>query len=310
MSPRRIIFLAVALLASFATIFLGKAWLGADRTPAPVPQPVAIEEKPQTQILVAKKDLPVGKILRSSEDLQWQTWPEDGVSKNYVVKGAKNMEDFDGYAVRSSLIDGEPITDTRVVSPADRGFLAAVIKPGNRAVTVTLTPASGNAGFIFPGDFVDVLTTLSLIEDEKSSIQHHATETVLRQIRVLAIDQRADAENREVTVAKTATLEVTPKQAEILSVVSEIGKVSLALRSLPLRDREDQLAMDEEDHAGQTYTYDSDATGLIRPPNSASLTQVVVVRGADVKAYTYARANSANGVMGQRPPHETNDEDH
>jgi Flp pilus assembly protein CpaB len=103
---------------------------------------------------------------------------------------------------------------------------------------------------------------------------------------------------------------VTPKQAEILSVVSEIGKVSLALRSLPLRDREDQLAMDEEDHAGQTYTYDSDATGLIRPPNSASLTQVVVVRGADVKAYTYARANSANGVMGQRPPHETNDEDH
>jgi pilus assembly protein CpaB len=309
MSPRRIIFLAVALLASFATIFLGKAWLGSERAPAPAPVPVATEEKAPTMILVARGDLPVGKILRA-ENLRWQAWPDDGISANYAVQGKKNIQDFDGYAVRSSLIDGEPITEARVVSPMDRGFLAAVIKPGNRAVTVALTPASGNAGFIFPGDVVDVLATLALTDDDsgegKSGLAHHATETVLTKIRVLAIDQRADAENREVSVAKTATLEVTPKQAEILSVVSEIGKVSLALRSLPMRD--DQLAM-EEDHASLTYTFDSDATGLIKPPNSSSTKRIVVVRGSEAKTVDFVRP-AATGGMGQRPPHDENDEDH
>jgi pilus assembly protein CpaB len=309
MSPRRIIFLAVALLASFATIFLGKAWLGTERAPAPAPVPVATEEKAPTMILVARGDLPVGKILRA-ENLRWQAWPDDGISPNYAVQGKKNIQDFDGYAVRSSLIDGEPITEARVVSPMDRGFLAAVIKPGNRAVTVALTPASGNAGFIFPGDVVDVLATLALTDDDsgegKSGLAHHATETVLTKIRVLAIDQRADAENREVSVAKTATLEVTPKQAEILSVVSEIGKVSLALRSLPMRD--DQLAM-EEDHTSLTYTFDSDATGLIKPPNSSSTKRIVVVRGSEAKTVDFVRP-AATGGMGQRPPHDENDEDH
>jgi pilus assembly protein CpaB len=311
MSPRRIIFLAVALLASFATIFLGKAWLGTDRAPAPAPVPVAAEEKAPTMILVARGDLPVGKILRGTENLRWQAWPEDGVSPNYAVQGKKNIQDFDGYAVRTSLLEGEPITDARVVSPADRGFLAAVIKPGNRAVTVALTPASGNAGFIFPGDVVDVLATMSLVDEDvgdgKTGLPHHATETVLTKIRVLAIDQRADAENREVSVAKTATLEVTPKQAEILSVVSEISKVSLALRALPMRDN--QLAM-EEDRTDRTFTYDSEATGLIKPPNSSSVTRIIIVRGSDAKVVGFVRPAPAGGGMGQRPPPDENDEDH
>jgi pilus assembly protein CpaB len=302
MSPRRIIFLAVALLASFATIFLGKAWLGSDRT-VPVPVPVATEEKAPTMILVARGDLPVGKIIRA-ENLRWQAWPDDGVSANYAVQGKKNIEDYDGYAVRSSLIDGEPITDTRVVSPQDRGFLAAVIKPGDRALTVALTPASGNAGFIFPGDIVDVLATLTLVPDDngdgKSNLPHHVTETVLTQIRVLATDQRADTGNGEVSVAKTATLEVTPHQAEVLSVVAEIGKVSLALRSLPVRD--DQLAMDE-DHTGLTYTFDSEATGLIKPINSSTTAKIIVVRGSDAKAVDFNRPTVADGT-GRQPAHD------
>jgi pilus assembly protein CpaB len=306
MSPRRIIFLAVALLASFATIFLGKAWLGADRTPAPAAVPVAVQEKAATMVLVARGELGVGKILRA-ENLRWQAWPEDGVSANYVVQGKNNSQDFEGFAVRSSLVDGEPITDTRVVSPRDRGFLAAVLTPGNRAMTVSLTPASGNAGFIFPDDRVDVLATMTLVDQgegkEKTNVDHHATETVLRNIRVLAIDQRADEQNREVTVGKTATLEVTSKQAEIISVVSEISRLSLALRSLPQADEE--LASDE----GRTFTFDSEATGLIKAPNAGSGSQVVVVRGAKAEAADLIRSAPIGGGMGHQPPHDA-EEDH
>jgi pilus assembly protein CpaB len=299
LSPRRIIFIAIALIASLATVFLGRAWLSAGRvqqtaTPAPV-----IQEKSATQILVAGHDLAVGKIVRA-EDLRWQAWPDDGVSKNYTVEGQKNLQDFVGFAVRSALIEGEPITLARVVSPKDHGFLAAVLEPGNRAVTVALTPAAGNAGFIFPGDSVDVLATLTLIdasgnEKDTSNKEHHASETVLTNIKVLAIDQRADDQNKEVAVGKTATLEVTPKQAEILSVVSDIGKISLALRSLPTKDEDLAMASGNEGRKGVTWTFDSDATKLIRPPNSATTQQVVIYRRAEGKAVDFVRPIAAGG---------------
>lgn len=294
MSPRRIIFLVVALFASFGTIFLGKAWLGADRKVAVQAPPVA-EQKSSTMVLVARGDLTVGKILRA-ENLRWQAWPDDGVSANYAVQGRKNLEDFIGNAVRSSLLDGEPITDARVLSPRDKGFLAAVLEPGTRAVTITLTPSAGNAGFIFPEDRVDVLATIQIPDrGDKKDVQHRAGETVLRDIRVLAIDQRADDQNKEITVGKTATLQVTPKQAEIISVVSDLGKLSLSLRSLPTSDEELAMVNGDEGRKGVSWTFDSDATKLIPPPNSLTTNQVVVYRRADGKIVEFARSSGAGG---------------
>ncbi|HZB92478.1 MAG TPA: Flp pilus assembly protein CpaB [Stellaceae bacterium] len=292
MSPRRLIFVAVALLAAVATIFLGRAWLAAERNVKVVAQAPAPAPAPQKQVLVARGNLHAGQFVRP-ENLRWQAWPKDGVAASYIVSGDHQLEDYVGAIVRSGIADGEPITDARVVRPGDRGFLAAVLRPGYRAVTVPLTPSQALAGFVFPGDHVDLIATLALTDDDNNNNsaqhEHHASETVLRDLRVLALDQRADDQTKDVSVAKTATLEVTPKQAEIVAVVEDIGKLSLSLRSL---EKDDATA--DNDDAGLTYTFDSDATHLIRPPMPFGLKQkVVVVRGDKVNEQDFDRGSSA-----------------
>jgi len=282
MSPRRLAFIIIALLAGGATIFLGRAWLAAERSAhvvtakAPAQQP-----QPTKMVLVAKGDLHAGQFLRP-ENLKWQPWPEDGVASSYIVSGQHQLEDYVGAIVRNGIGDGEPITDARVVRPGDRGFLAAVLRPGYRAVTVALTPSEALSGLVFPGDHVDLLATMALTDPSDKDdnggapVQHHASETILTDLRVLALDQRADDQKKDAEVAKTATLEVTPKQAEVIAVVGDIGKLSLSLRSLERDDA--QLA--SEDSAAPTYTFDSDATHLIRPPMlHVEKQRVMVVRG-------------------------------
>lgn len=290
MSPRRIIFILVALFASGTTIFLGRAWLASGRDTAQV-----APAKPSVMVLVARGDLHAGQFVRA-ENLRWQAWPDDGVSQNYIVSTQNQIEDFVGAVVRSGIGDGEPITTARIVRPGDRGFLAAVLRPGMRAVTVTVTPASGVAGFVFPGDYVDLLVTFTLRDpkqgsnDNSDTRDHRTSETVLTDIRVLALDQKADDQNKEVSVAKTATLEVTPKQAEIIAVVGDIGKVSLSLRSLG--SDEGEAAAAESADGKLSYTFDSDATHLTAPPIFAGSThRVIVVRGPQAKLYEFRRGS-------------------
>jgi pilus assembly protein CpaB len=285
MSPRRIIFIVIALLASGATIFIGRAWLTTERAAhveaAPPPT------KPATMILVARGELHSGQFVRP-ENLRWQAWPDDAVSQSYIVSSQNHLEDYVGAVVRNAIGDGEPITETRVVRPGDRGFLAAVLTPGFRAVTVPVTPSSGLAGFVFPGDHVDVILSFTLTDPNLPSSEkgdpahtHHTGETVLTDVRVLALDQRADDQSKEVSVAKTATLEVTPKQAEAIAVVQELGKLSLSLRSLGQDEAE---ASGEAANNKLSYTFDSDATQLTPPPEfSSSKQKVVVVRGDKVE---------------------------
>jgi pilus assembly protein CpaB len=283
MSPRRIIFIAVALLIMGFTIFLVKGWLDAQRAEleAQRKQQPVVQVQPSTMVLVAKGPLASGQFLRP-ENLRWQSWPNDGIAPTYMVQGQHSLEEFIGAVVRSSLSDGDPVTAARVVKPGDRGFLAVVLDPGHRAVTVNLTPSSGVAGFILPGDHVDLIATMTIpnVEGSKkgggSSRQNMASETVLRDVRVLALDQRLDDQNKEVVVAKTATLEVTPKEAEIIAVVSDLGKLSLSLRSLATNVG-DEVAAAQTAKGKLSYTYDSEATRLFPPPNAAH--GVLVVRG-------------------------------
>jgi|SRR5579859_2064785 pilus assembly protein CpaB len=281
MSIRRMLFLLVALIASGSTIIVGRMWLQSQK-PAQVVAEAAPEAAPP-MVLVAKGNLPTGVFLRP-ENLKWERWPENGIAPSYVVNTKRTLEEYVGAVVRVGLNDGEPITDARVIKPLDRGFLAAVLNPGDRAITVNVTPSSGLAGLVFPGDRIDLVASFKVeFEGKQDGTNHparYASETVESNLRVLAVDQKVDDQNKEIVVAKTVTLEVTPKQAEIIAIVAELGKFSLSLRSLPL-DSETATA---ESDPPTSYTWDNEAARMLAPPGTAGGGKTVtIVRGNDSK---------------------------
>ncbi len=285
MSLRRILFLLLALIASGSTIVVGRMWLQSQRpvTAAAAPASTA------PMVLVAKGNVPAGFFLRP-ENLRWGRWPENGIAPSYVLDSRRKLEDYVGAIVRVGLNDGEPITDTRVVRPGERGFLAAVLTAGYRAITVNLTPSSGLAGLVFPGDRVDLVASFKVEyegkQDGGTHLPHWASETVESNLRVLAVDQRVDDQNKEIVVAKTATLEVTPKQAEIIAIVAELGKFSLSLRSMA---QEDEPAPTDQELT--SYTWDSEAARMLSPPGATGNGKTVtLVRGGDVKQIEMPRS--------------------
>jgi pilus assembly protein CpaB len=235
MQLRTVLLLLVALSMAGATAFLVNGWLTANKTPV-VQAGEAPAPKPMTEVLVATEELMTGTFLKP-DHLEWRPWPKDGINEGYYVKGQSTAADFEGAIVRSRLYPGEPITKRRVVHPGEKGFLAAVLEPGLRAIAVPVDATSGVAGFVFPGDLVDVLLTLraNVRPDEEEGGQaevRHFSQTLLSGIRVLGVDQVVDNENNGPRVAKTATLEVTSRQAERIAVALQLGELSLTLHSI------------------------------------------------------------------------------
>jgi pilus assembly protein CpaB len=239
---RAVLLLVLAGGVGYGTIQLAQQWLAAERAQrvaAPAPEAPPPEPEPATFVLVAAKDLTVGRFVDSG-DLRWQGWPDDNLPDTYLVQGAFDPQMLAGAVARDTIPAGQPIMADHLVRPGDRGFLAAVLGPGMRAVTVPIDPRSGIAGFVHPGDRVDLILThrfriigdvifngLAEIDSERT-----VSETVLRDMRVLAIDQVMDDPGEGARIASLATLEVTPRQAEIINVMLEIGSLSLSLRSL------------------------------------------------------------------------------
>jgi len=235
MRLRTVLLLFVAIVLAGGTAVLARAWLAAQRA-AEIAEasPLALPT-PAKSVLVARVGIQRGQLLKP-DDLIWQIWPEGVLDKNYVLLGTRTPESFAGSVARNPVSAGEPITDAKIVAPGNRGFLAAVLRPGMRAISVPVTVTSGISGFIFPGDQVDLLITHAIpviaAPGGGSSYEHRASETVLHDVRVIAIDQRLETKAGEALVAHTATLEVTPKQSEMIALAGEIGKLSLSLRSL------------------------------------------------------------------------------
>src|SRR3546814_428387 len=232
MDVRKIVLLVGVLLVAAVTAVMAKnrfSGAGAPTASATPGVPVGPE------ILVATRALPVGTII-DAEALRYQPWPEGLVQNAYYAKGQEgsvNPADLLGTVVRNEITAGQPVTQGSLIKPGERGFLAAALGPGMRAVTVSVSTTSGVAGFVFPGDRVDLVLTQEVTGDGDSL---KVSETVLRNVRVLAADQRMNRVDEEgkpvVQSASTVTLEVTPKIAEKIAVAQTIGQLSLSLRSL------------------------------------------------------------------------------
>jgi len=232
MSGIRLAVLAIAVLAALAA-----AWIAASsirpqvqEVEAPAPQ-IATDE-----VLVAARDLNIGATV-SPGDLRWQEWPSEGLPPDYVTKARTPdaQQRKHGALVRVAVRRGEPVTARKVVDADTAGFMAARLAKGMRAVSAEISPETGAGGFILPGDRVDVILTY----DSPTGAQFGSdlrSETVLTNVRVLAIDQTfndsTDEEGSQHAVGKTATLELTPAQAETLAYAHTLGDIWLTLRSL------------------------------------------------------------------------------
>ncbi len=231
MDKKKLMLLFGALVVAIGTALAAKSLFSG----AAAPQVEAAVQVPKgPKVLVAQRALPVGTII-TADAISFQEWPKDMVQDAYFVDGEADMTKLLGTVVRFPVTAGEPVTQGSLVAPGDRGFLAAALGPGMRAVTIAVSAKTGVAGFVFPGDHVDLVLTQSVKSDEGMALK--AAETILRNIRVLATDQSTESETSDtgktvVRAFRTVTLEVTPRIAEKVAVAETIGAMSLTLRSI------------------------------------------------------------------------------
>ena len=230
MDRKKLVLLLVALVVAVGTALAARSMFAG--TPAPEVEAAPVPEGPK--VLVAQRALPTGTII-TADAMSFQQWPEELVQDAYFLDGESDITQLLGTVVRHQITAGEPVTQGSLVSPGDRGFLAAALGPGMRAVTVPVTARTGVAGFVFPGDRVDLVLTQTVKGDDGQPLK--AAETVLRNLRVLATDQATNQTTTEdgktvVRAFRTVTLEVTPTIAEKVAVAQTIGTLSLALRSI------------------------------------------------------------------------------
>ena len=234
MDVKKVALLVGALVIAVVTAVMAKNMFSG----AGAPQAEAAQAVPTgPKILVARKALPVGTII-DQESLAFQPWPKELVQNAYYQEGApeSDMTKLLGTVVRNAVTAGQPVTQGSLVGPNDRGFLAAALGPGMRAVTIpTDNDTGGVGGFVFPGDRVDLVLTQE-VEGGGDGPALRTAETIVRNLRVLAIDQRIDQKTEDgktqVAKAETVTLEATPRIAEKIAVARSMGTLSLSLRSI------------------------------------------------------------------------------
>ncbi|MEP7030020.1 MAG: Flp pilus assembly protein CpaB [Pseudolabrys sp.] len=246
MKAARVVVLTVAIGAgAVAALLAGRS----EKPPEVKPEAVKAET---VDVLVARGDIPMGQLL-SPGDVQWQEWPATAASGNFIRKNNRPqaIDDLAGQIVRVPFVAGEPIREAKLVNAKGSGFMAAILPTGMRAVSTQISPETSAGGFILPNDHVDVILTRKDREAEKSgSGDAKTSETVLSNVRVLAIDQAVEEKNgQKVVVGKTATLELTPRQAETLVLSQQVGTLSLTLRSIT--DAQETTAVDPDKSSGK-----------------------------------------------------------
>ena len=228
MNTQRIIVLGIAVVAAGAAAFMVRSMLGGG-TPAveakPSAPPIAMSE-----VLVASTNLQPGQQL-TIDQVRWEKWPTTSVDASFLTHANVGSEEeaVKGNVVRAPIMSGQPIVNTALVKADAAGFMAALLTPGMRAVSIVISAESGAGGFVLPNDRVDIILTRKL----EGTPPRVAAKTVLSNLRVLAVDQTyAQTKDTKTVVGKTATVEVTPEQAELITMAQGAGQLSLSLRPL------------------------------------------------------------------------------
>ena len=227
MKAARLVVLVIALGAG------GVAALLAGRSKAPDVKPVAAVKPDTVEVLVAKSDIGLGQPVTPGE-MQWQPWPASAATGNFIRKSDRPdaLQKLSGEIARAPFVAGEPIREAKLVDAHGSGYMAAILPPGMRAVSTQISPETGAGGFILPNDRVDVILS-KRDADKTGGSDGQSSETILTNVRVLAIDQNiAEKNGQRVVVGKTATLELSPSQAETLTMGQRLGTLALSLRSI------------------------------------------------------------------------------
>jgi pilus assembly protein CpaB len=229
MKAARLVVLGVAIAAGGLA-----AMLAGGGSEPPKPAAVADQTPPidTVDILIAKNDIGLGSAV-TANDLGWQAWPASANSGNFINKKIQPdaLETIAGSLARAPFVAGEPIRESKLVKSKGSGFMAAILPQGMRAVSTEISPENGAGGFILPNDRVDVILTRR--DKDPSTNEARPSETILSNVRVLAIDQNVEEKGgQKVVVGKTATLELSPGQSETLAMSRQLGTLSLALRSI------------------------------------------------------------------------------
>lgn len=235
MNKQTVMILCGGFVAALLVAILMQTLLGGSA------RPEILNEEPKVQVLIAAANLKIGDTLAPG-DMQWQEWPESSVFKGAITKETLEDPDTDlplSGRIRRNIAEGEPLLKAALVKEEKGNFVAATLGEGMRAMAIKVKAESSVGGFIAPGDYVDVIMTydIRLPSDDKirdaaiSIINKKAAQTVLENVRVVAVDQEAK-EIEEASVARTVTLEVSPKNGEKLALADSMGTLSLALRKL------------------------------------------------------------------------------
>lgn len=302
MDSRKVILLVGALIVAAITAFMARSLIVGSS--APQAAAVVAQQPTGPEVLVATKPLPVGTILDATS-LRYQPWPKDLVENVYFIK----KPGFDprtlvGTVVRNAMTAGQPITNGSLVKPGDRGFLAAALGPGMRAVTVPVQTQTSVAGFVFPGDRIDLILTQS-VPGGGDGPPLKAAETIMRNLRVLATDQRTDNATGEdgksiVRTFSNVTIEATPKIAEQIAVAQTLGSLSLSLRSIADNSSELEQAIASGD-VSMPDDPKAEKAMLTRIASTPSTGTSTMATGADVSRFqrrTVPGKTATNGPMG------------
>lgn len=226
MNRARLIVLAIAFAAAGGAAFIAKKMTG-----SPEIRTVEVNTAETVEVLVANKHIRLGDSVQSG-DLKWQSWPKQAAVSGYVTRASspKAISNYSGSIARAPFLEGEPIKEQKLIKASEGGVMAAILPSGMRAISTPIREETAAGGFILPNDRVDVLVTRRLRQGQR---EEHISETALRNVLVLAIGQNIEMKDgKKVANGKTATLELSPNQAETLALAQSMGEISLSLRSL------------------------------------------------------------------------------